>query len=107
MPFALSLGEFEHTYSEKNLKLKTCCWTTLSSPQASLSPFSQLFKDPERLLSSGTWVSRGYPLLLRFNLSFESFLFDRYKQSSLVENIGLVLCRAEVRPAFHVVRAFN
>ena len=91
-----SLGELEHVYARRHLKLNTQADITLSSLDASHSSFSPLSPDLEDLVSNRTWVSSGNSFEINLALSFHGVEVDDGSISDHIENLGLVLRNAEV-----------
>ena len=90
------LGELEHIYDKHNLKLRTHGCITLSSPQSSdCSPTSNI-PDLDALISSGIWTAGANLLWLHIGLFFDDIAVSGSSVSQATEDIGLVLCNAEV-----------
>lgn len=97
MPFMVhTLGELEHVYNKSNLKLRTNGSITLSSPQAFEIQFSTNLLDLESLVSSNTWVAGGNRLQIYFYISFDDIRISGSDISDVIEDLGVVLCNAEV-----------
>ena len=90
------LGELEHIFVKYNLKLKTSCCITLSSSQASDYEFPLHIQDLDALISSGTWVAGTNRLRLHVELLFDDIAVSGSSVSQATEDIGVVLCNAEV-----------
>ena len=90
-----SLGELEHIYDRHNLKLKNNSCITLSLPHSSGSSFSNV-KDLEALISSGTYVTGFNRLWLHVELIFDDIALSGASVSQATEDVGVVLCNAEV-----------
>ena len=91
-----SLGELEHVYNECNLKLVTNGSVTFSSPQAFVFPFSVNFTDLDTLISSNIWVSGGHQLRIHATIFFGEIAVRGLSQSNILEQLGALLCKAEV-----------
>lgn len=94
-----SLGEFEHIDEGSRLKLKTNCWLTISSFNAYEFPFSYTFQHLSSLVSTGTWIAGGNRLEIRLQLLLDGVALQVEDCFSLEEDLGIVLCNAEVDPA--------
>lgn len=90
------LGELEHIYDKHNLKLRTNAYLTLSSPQSSNDAFSTNLQDLDALISSGTWIAGANRLRLHVELLFDDIAISGSSVSQATEDIGIVLCNAEV-----------
>ncbi len=95
------LGELEHIYDKHNLKLKTTGCITLSPPQPSDYAFFLDVEDLDTLISSGTWIAGGNRLLLHVELLFDDIAVSGSSVSQATEDIGNVLCNAEVLRCCH------
>ena len=102
MPSVLhGLGELEHIYDKYNLKLKTKSCITLSSSPSLDSAFSFNIQDLDTLICSGTWVSGVNRLLLHVQLLFDDIGVSGSSLSQVTEDIGAILCNAEVLLCSH------
>ena len=90
------LGELEHVCDRHNLKLKTNGYITLSSTQSSSCLFDSDFQDLDALISSGTWITGANRLWLHIELLFDDISVSGSSMSQITEDIGAVLCNAEV-----------
>lgn len=93
---AYTLGELEHVYDRCNLKLTNSGFIRISSPQAIEFPFSLNFQDLETLVSSKVWVAGGNQLHLEIQISFDDIEISGQEGFDVTEELGLVLCNAEV-----------
>ena len=91
-----ALGELEHVYNKRNLKLRTNGSITLSSPQAFEIQFFTNLLDLESLVSSNTWVAGGNRLHIYFHIFFDDIGISGSDISDVIEDLGVVLCNAEV-----------
>lgn len=91
-----TLGELEHVYDRQNLKLTNSCFITVSSSQAHEFPFSVNFQDLDTLVSSKVWVAGGNQLQIGIHISFDDIEISGKEGFDVTEEIGLVLCNAEV-----------
>ena len=89
-----NLGEIEHIHNNQNLKLRTNVHISLSSSEMSL--FSPHILDLEALISSGTWFVGGNRLHLHLHFSFDDIEVSDMTHGNMIEDIGLMLCRAKV-----------
>ena len=97
MPSVLcSLGELEHVYDRQNLKLKTTGFTKVFSSQAFEFPFSLHFQDLEALVSSDVWIAGSNKLLIEIHISFDDIEFAGLGSLTATEDLGFMLCSAEV-----------
>ena len=92
-----ALGELEHIHNKRNLKLMTSGSITLSSPQASESQSLGRTQDIETLVSSNIWVAGGNRLQIHFRIFFDDVEILGSDNSDVIEDLGTVLCKAEVR----------
>ena len=91
------LGELEHIYDRHNLKLKTNGYIALSSTtQYPNHPFYSEFQNLDALISSGTWTAGAKRLWLHVELLFDDISVSGSSISQITEDIGVVLCNAEV-----------
>ncbi len=91
----LELGELEHIHDSLNLKLRTN--VTLSLSLSQLSPFSiSGSADLETLISTGTWIAGGNRLQIYVRFIFDDIEILDCGNASIVEEIGVRLCNAEV-----------
>ena len=90
------LGNLEHIYDKYNLKLRTNCCITLSSPPSSDHAFLSNVQDLDALISSGTWIAGAHRLLFHVELHFDDLAVPGYHVSQITEEIGVILCNAEV-----------
>lgn len=89
----LELGELEHVHDSQNLKLRTNITLSLSQ----LAPLSFFdFANLETLVSNGTWVAGGNRLRIHIRFIFDDIEISDYGDASIVEEIGIRLCNAEV-----------
>ena len=99
------LGKLEHVYDRQNLKLANSGFIRISSPQASEFPFSLHFRDLETLVSSKVWIAGGNQLQIEIHISFDDIEISGQGNIDVTEELGLVLCNAEVsrcRPAVSI-----
>ncbi|KAL2041170.1 hypothetical protein N7G274_006114 [Stereocaulon virgatum] len=95
-PMVLALGELEHIYDKKNLKLRTNGSISFLSSQAHDLP---LIEDPqhlEALVSSGTWVAGGNRLQICFRIFFDDIVVSGSHASDTTEHLGIALSNLEV-----------
>ena len=90
------LGELEHIYDRHNLKLKTNGYITLSSTQYFNDSMYSEFQDLDALISSGTWTAGANRLWLHVELLFDDISVSGSSISQATEDIGILLCNAEV-----------
>ena len=90
------LGELEHIYNKHNLKVGTNGCITLSSPRSSDYPFCSGVQSLDDLISSGTWIAGANRLRLHVELLFYDIAVSGSTVSQATEDIGVVLCNAEV-----------
>ena len=91
-----NLGELEHIFAKRHLKLITNADVTLSSSDASHFPFSDVFEYLEELLTARTWIGSGNSFMLRLSLYFDGIDVEGGAISDHAEKLGLVLQNAEV-----------
>ena len=91
-----TLGVLEHVYDRQNLKLTNSGFIKISSPQASEFPFSLNFRDLEALVSSKIWVAGGNQLQIEIDISFDDIAISGKEDFDVIEELGVVLCNAEV-----------
>ncbi len=91
-----TLGELEHVYDRQNLKLMNSGFIKISSPQAFEFPFSVNFRDLETLVSSKVWVAGGNQLHIEIHISFNDIGISGQEKFDVTEELGIVLCNAEV-----------
>lgn len=97
MPCATyTLGELEHVCDRQNLKLTNSGSFKISSPQTFELPFSVNFRDLETLVSSKVWVAGGNQLQIELHISFDDIEISGHKNLDVTEELGIVLCNAEV-----------
>ncbi len=97
MPSATyTLGELEHVCDRQNLKLTNSGFIQISSPQAFEFPFSVNFRDLETLISSKVWVAGGNQLQIEIHISFDDIAISGQENFDVTEELGIVLCNAEV-----------
>lgn len=97
MPSATyTLGELEHVYDRQNLKLMNSGFIKISSPQVFEFPFAVNFRDLETLVSSKVWVAGGHQLQIEVHISFDDIGISRQETFDVTEELGIVLCNAEV-----------
>ena len=97
MPSATyTLGKLEHVYDRQNLKLTNIGFITVSSSQALEFPFSVNFRDLETLVSSKVWVAGGNQLQIEIHISFDDIEVSGQEGFDVTEELGIVLCNAEV-----------
>ena len=90
------LGELEHICDKYNLKLKTNGHLTLSPSQSSDYISTSNFPDLEAVIDSGTWTAAANRLRFHFELLFDDIAVSESSLSQATEDIGVVLCNAEV-----------
>lgn len=90
----LELGELEHIHDSQNLKLRTN--VTLSLSQSSPCSISGS-ADLETLISTGTWIAGGCRLQMHIRFIFDDIEIPDCGNASIVEEIGVRLCNAEVQ----------
>ena len=90
------LGELEHVYDKHNLKLKANGCVTFSSSPSSDYAFSSNVQGLDSLIASGTWVIGANRLGFHVELLFDDIAVSGCSLSQATENIGVVLCNAEV-----------
>ena len=90
------LGELEHIYDKYNLKLKTNGCITVSSPRFLDSAFSFNNQGLDTLIYSGTWTTGVNRLSLHVQLLFDDIGVSGSSLSEATEDIGAILCNAEV-----------
>ena len=90
------LGELEHVCDKHNLKLKTSGRITFSSLPTSDYAFSSNVQGLDALIASGTWVIGANRLGFHVELLFDDIAVSDRSLSQATENIGVVLCNAEV-----------
>ena len=91
-----TLGELEHVCDRQNLKLTSSGSIKISSPQAFEFPFSVDFRDLETLVSSKVWVAGGNQLQIELHISFDDIEISGHENFDVTEELGIVLCNAEV-----------
>ena len=97
MPSATyNLGELEHVYDRQNLKLTNNGFIRISSPQVFEFPFSLHFRDLETLVSSKVWIAGGNQLQIEIHISFDDIEISGQEYFDVTEELGMVLCNAEV-----------
>ena len=94
------LGKLEHIYAKRHLKLTTQAFITLSSLNALQFPFSTVFDHIHCLVSTETWINSGNSFRFRLSLSSDDVIVEGGDMSAHFEELGLVLCNAEV-PEHH------
>ena len=90
------LGKLEHIFDKHNLKLNTGCCITLSSSQACNYELPLHIQDLDALISSGTWIAGTNRLRLHVELFFDNIALSDSTVSQAAEDLGVVLCKAEV-----------
>ena len=90
------LGELEHVCDKHNLKLKANGCVTFSSPPSPDYAFSSIVQGLDSLIASGTWVIGANRLSFHVELLFDDIAVSGCSLSQATENIGVVLCDAEV-----------
>lgn len=90
------LGELEHIYDKYNLKLRTNGCITLSSLRSSDYAVCSEVQSLDELISSGTWIAGANRLRLHVELLFDDIAVSGSTMSQATEDIGVVLCNAEV-----------
>lgn len=90
------LGELEHIYDKHNLKLRTNGCITLSSPPSSDCASPSNVQDLDALICSGTWTAGANRVQFHVELLFDDLTVSGSSASQATEDIGLVLCNAEV-----------
>ena len=93
-----SLGELEHVYAARQLKLITKAWITLSSPDGLQFPFSSILDDLEKISRSETWIACVNSFQIAITLRFDSIAVEHGNEANHLEDLGAVLCNAEVVP---------
>lgn len=90
------LGELEHIYDKYNLNLRTHGCVTLTSPRSSdYAPPSNV-QDLDALISSGIYIAGSNRLRLLVEVIFDDIAPTGLSISQATEDIGVVLCSAEV-----------
>lgn len=87
------LGELEHICDKHNLKLRTNGCITFSPPDYA---FHSNIQGLDALISSGTWIAGDNRLLLHVELLFDDIAVSGSGVSQVTEDIGVVICNAEV-----------
>ena len=90
------LGELEHIYTRHNIKLRTNGYITISSPRSSDCAFPSNIQNLDALISSGTWTAGANRLWFHVELLFDDVAVSDTSMSQATEDIGIVLCNAEV-----------
>lgn len=90
------LGELEHIYDKHNLKLRTNGCITLSFPHSYHHAYPSNVQDLDALISSGTWIAGANRLRLHVELLFDDIAVTGSTVSQATEDIGVVLCDAQV-----------
>ena len=90
------LGELQHICDKANLKLRTNACITLSFPQSYDHDLSSKVQIIDGLISSGTWANGLNRLRLHCEFSFDDIVVSGSDLSQTTEDIGVVLCNAEV-----------
>ena len=93
MPSELyDLGVLEHIHNGQNLKLRTSISITLSFPDHLLLVPPNL----DTIISSNVWVSGANRVHLVVRLSFGDVVMSDSAGRDIVEDVGRMLCQAEV-----------
>ena len=90
------LGELEHIYDKHNLKLRTHGCVTLSSPRPFDYALPSNVQDLDALVSLGTYITGSNRLRLLVEVIFDDIAITGSSISQATEDIGVVLCSAEV-----------
>ena len=90
------LGELEYIYDKYNAKLRTNGCVSLSVPQFSDYAFPSNVQDLDALISSGTCIAGTNQLRLHIELRFDDIAVTGSSIPQATEDIGVVLCNAEV-----------
>ncbi|KAL9098740.1 MAG: hypothetical protein Q9163_005655 [Psora crenata] len=90
-------GQLEHAYTRKHATffLTNNASVTLSSSQASIFPFSEIFERLDLLLESRTWVAGKQRLHICFHVILDRIHLRCDDQALLAEKLGKVLCHGE------------
>lgn len=89
------LGELEYIYDKYNLKLRTNGCISLSFPFSDYTSPSNVH-ELDTLISYGTRIAGTNQLRLHVELRFDDIAVTGSSISQTTEDIGVVLCSAEV-----------
>ena len=91
----LIIGDIVLTFSKYHLKLIASCSLHLHVPQ-NLS-LSSWYLPPSKLTCKDLWVARGDGLCIYVKLSLDGLAIAPHDRLTLIESLGDVIRRAEVR----------
>lgn len=100
------LGKLGHAYIGPNLKLETNGSIKISSPLATIFPFSSIFRQIENIIFSGTWVARGAGLRIVVQLLIDEVVPSYFDRPTFLEGLGILLCNAEVLICLYLMSMF-
>lgn len=100
------LGKLGHAYVGANLKVETSGSIKISSPLATIFPFSSIFRHIENIIFSGTWVARGSGLRIFIQLLIDEVVASNFDRPTFLEGLGILLCNAEVLICLYLMSMF-
>ena len=91
-------GHSEYTYQKGllQLRLSNVSNIVLSSAEATKFPFSQTFRNVDKLISTRAWVAKGHRLQFAFHLEIDNLPIHGYKGADHTDLLARILCNAEV-----------
>ena len=101
------LGKLEHAHLGSDLKLETWGSIKISSPLATVFPFSSVLRQLETTVSSGIWVSRGSGLCIVLQLSIHEVIPPEFDIPAFQEDLGILLYNAKVLSCASLVHMVN
>lgn len=91
-----SLGEQEHIYVTKLLKIRSTTCIALSFVNT-LPNLTSLFRhDVKTLSNSGAWIDSGKSFQIHLSVNLEADVFENGYVAKYMDDLGAVLCNAEV-----------